>query len=68
MGKNDRDSIVFRNRLDSVRDAINMLLDKVIIDTDTYVSFLVRILEVRAMEDLDELVSEVTQICKERGK
>lgn len=68
MEKDDRDSIVFRTKMNNVKDAINMLLDKGIIDVDTYTSFLIRILEVNAMEDLDELVTEVAQICKGRGK
>jgi hypothetical protein len=68
MEKDDRSSIVFRTKLENVKDALNMLLDKGIITADTYIKFLVRMLEVRTMEEVDELITQVAELCKRGGK
>lgn len=65
--ENERYSIVFRTKLGNVKDALNMLMDKGIITADTYIKFLIRILEVSTMQELDSLVTEVAEICKTKG-
>jgi hypothetical protein len=65
--KNDRGSLVFQNKLGNVKDALNILLDKGFITSDVYMRFIVRILELETMEELDNLVTEVAQICKAKG-
>ena len=68
MEKDNRNSIAFQTKLGNVKDAVNMLLDKGIIDANTYIQFLVRVLEVRAMEELDQLVTDVARTCRDSEK
>ena len=65
--KNERDSIVFQTKLGNIKDALNMLLDKGIITANTYIDFLIRVLEIETMEELNNLIADVANICKTRG-
>ena len=64
---NERSSVVFQTKLGNVKDALNMLLDKGLITTDLYVKFLIRILEIETMKELDNLVTDVASVCKTKG-